>query len=335
MDLWSLGFTTPNFSEAEPWGNGGFSPAPLGWQFADHGIQFFVERDPNFNVRTFDANSPIGVQSEEALRLFDRRTEKGDGDQPAKLLPFIAEGRKMLIYHGLSDPALPAFRTINHYEAVSNLVEGGIRELQENVRLFLVPGMHHCSGGPGPNSFDTLTALENWVEHGQAPDSILATHFKNNSAAQGVDRTMPLCKFPEQATYKGTGDVNDAANWRCDPKNKEMLKVGLNGRLAGAGQHHAHRVEGRATDLHDRGIGAVAQRGLHDELGETGGGGHGPHDNGRPTRLQGDRAWPTIAPGGHHRASHHQPPRVAQEPSRRRAQAERFRDRRGADSQTR
>lgn len=236
MDAWSVGLITPNFNDPEPWGNTGFSPAPLGWQFADHGIQYLVERDPTFNVRTFDANSPIGVESDQALRLFDRRTELGDGDQPTKLLPFIAEGRKMLIYHGLSDPALPAFRTINHYEAVAGLVEGGIRELQDNVRLFLVPGMHHCSGGPGPNVFDTLTALENWVEQGQAPDSILATHFKNNSAAQGADRTMPLCKFPEQATYKGTGDVNDAANWRCDPKNKDMLKVGPNGRLAGAGQ---------------------------------------------------------------------------------------------------
>ncbi len=141
MDLWSTGFfapgqalPTPNTQSTfdvtapEPWGNAGFSPASIGWQFVDHGIQYLVERNPAFNVRSFDANSPIGVESDRALKLFDRRTEAGDGDQPAKLLPFIAKDRKMLIYHGLSDPALPAFRTINHYEAVADLVEGGIGE---------------------------------------------------------------------------------------------------------------------------------------------------------------------------------------------------------------
>jgi len=258
MDLWSTGFFAPgqalpppntqstfDVTAPEPWGNAGFSPASIGWQFVDHGIQYLVERNPAFNVRSFDANSPIGVESDGALKLFDQRTEAGDGDQPAKLLPFIAQDRKMLIYHGLSDPALPAFRTINHYEAVADLVEGGIRELQENVRLFLAPGMHHCAGGPGPNVFDTLTALEMWVEHGQAPDSILATHFTNNSAAQGIDRTMPLCAFPTQARYNGTGDVNDAASWSCKP-NKKMLEVGPNGRLAGAGSQdddHGDRDE--------------------------------------------------------------------------------------------
>ena len=265
MDLWSTGFFSPgqplpspntqsafDVSAAEPWGNAGFSPASIGWQFVDHGIQYLVERDPTLNVRTFDANSPIGIESDQALALFDRRTEAGDGDQPAKLLPFIGQNRKMLIYHGLSDPALPAFRTINHYEAVADLVEGGIPELQENVRLFLEPGMHHCAGGPGPNVFDTLTALENWVELGKAPDTILATHFKNNNPSLGVDRTMPLCKFPEQATYKGTGDINDASNWTCDPKNKDMLKVGPNGRTAGAGQQQDDRRGVHQDEFDDR-----------------------------------------------------------------------------------
>ena len=255
MDLWSLGFITPNFSAAEPWGGNGFGGpfpaiAPIGWQFVDHGIQYLVERNPSFNVRSFDANSPIGVESDAALKLFDRRTEAGDGDQPAKLLPFIDQGRKMLLYHGLSDPALPAFRTINHYLAVADLVEGGIRELQENVRLFLEPGMHHCGGGPGPNVFDTLTALENWVEHGQAPDSILAAHF---NAAGVPDRTMPLCAFPTEARYNGTGKVNDAASWSCKPNNK-MLEVGPNGRLAGAAS------QGDGDDRDDHGDGESGDR---------------------------------------------------------------------------
>jgi feruloyl esterase len=94
--------------------------------------------------------------------------------------------------------------------------------------------MQHCGGGPGPNFFDTLTALENWVEHGAAPNDILATHFLDNNPALGPDRTMPLCKFPEQAEYKGSGDFNSAANWSC-AHNRRLLEVGPNGREAGLG----------------------------------------------------------------------------------------------------
>jgi feruloyl esterase len=92
-----------------------------------------------------------------------------------------------------------------------------------------VPGMLHCNGGPGPNSFDTLSALENWVEKGVAPESIVASH----STGGVVDRTMPLCKFPEQARYKGSGEVTDAANWSCPANDKSLLEVGPNGTQSG------------------------------------------------------------------------------------------------------
>jgi len=73
--------------------------------------------------------------------------------------------------------------------------------------------MNHCGGGPGPNTFDTLTALEKWVEQSVAPDTLLATHTNGGA----VDRTMPLCKFPEMASYRGSGDLDHAANWHCGP----------------------------------------------------------------------------------------------------------------------
>jgi feruloyl esterase len=79
-------------------------------------------------------------------------------------------------------------------------------------RLFMVPGMGHCGGGPGPNSADYLTALENWVEKGIAPDSIVATHTTSTGV---VDRTRPLCTYPKVARYKGTGGFDDAANFAC------------------------------------------------------------------------------------------------------------------------
>ena len=96
----------------------------------------------------------------------------------------------------------------------------------------MVPGMQHCIGGPGPNVFDTLTPLDAWVQGGAAPASIPAAHYINNDPAQAVDRTMPLCPYPTQATYDGTRDVNAAASWNCAP-NQQLLQVGPNGAQAG------------------------------------------------------------------------------------------------------
>jgi len=253
--LWTTGFFVPgqalpppntqatfDLSAQEPWGNLGFSPAPLGWQFVDHAIQFIVERDPNFNMRTFDGTFPTPL-SDATLTLFDERTEAGDADNPAKLDRFIKRDHKLLIYHGFSDPALTAFRSIQYYEDLAAMTDGGIPEVQENVRLFLAPGMHHCGGGPGPNVFDPLTALEGWVEQGIGPDSIIATKFVNDNPAKGVQRTMPLCKFPEQAQFHGNpnspAQINDAANWTCPPNDHSLLAVGQNGRMAGLGGHQA------------------------------------------------------------------------------------------------
>ena len=82
---------------------------------------------------------------------------------------------------------------------------------QEFIRLFMVPGMLHCGGGPGPNTFDMLTALETWVEQGRAPDSVIASHSTN-----GVkDRTRPLCVYPKVAVHTGRGSTDDAANFVC------------------------------------------------------------------------------------------------------------------------
>jgi feruloyl esterase len=78
-------------------------------------------------------------------------------------------------------------------------------------RLFMVPGMMHCGGGPGPNQFNAMGALERWRESGVAPDQITAHHVENNR----VTMTRPLCPYPQVATYKGTGSTNDDANFAC------------------------------------------------------------------------------------------------------------------------
>jgi feruloyl esterase len=88
---------------------------------------------------------------------------------------------------------------------------GGVSKTMNSIRLFMVPGMGHCGGGEGPNTFDALTALEQWVEQGKAPDSMLASHSTNGV----VDRTRPLCPYPQTARFKGSGSIDDAANFAC------------------------------------------------------------------------------------------------------------------------
>jgi feruloyl esterase len=83
----------------------------------------------------------------------------------------------------------------------------------DSTRLFLAPGMGHCAGGPGPNTWDKLPALVDWVENGRAPDSILATHSSNGE----VDNERLLCPFPQQAVYSGpAGGQDDPANWKAE-----------------------------------------------------------------------------------------------------------------------
>ncbi len=92
---------------------------------------------------------------------------------------------------------------------------GGVRvwasRIANNIRLFMAPGMGHCGGGEGPNTFDMLGALEQWVEQGRAPDRIEASHSTNGA----VDRTRPLCPYPQIAVHTGTGSTDESANFVC------------------------------------------------------------------------------------------------------------------------
>jgi Tannase and feruloyl esterase len=113
-----------------------------------------------------------------------------------------------LTYHGWADGAIPPRASVNYYTSVETTT-GGLAKAGSWVRLFMVPGMHHCGGGEGPNTFDVVGALEHWVEDGKAPDRIVASHASNGV----VDRTRPLC--PQVAIYQGAGSINDAVNFTC------------------------------------------------------------------------------------------------------------------------
>jgi len=164
-------------------------------------LAFPDHQNPNYDYRTFNfaTDMPLLAQATEILKP----------DDP-NLAPFAAMGGKLLMYHGWADPALSTLTTIDYYNEVVD-ASGGHQTADSFVRFFTVPGMHHCSGGPGPNTFDALTALEQWVEHGDAPDRIIATHRTNGV----VDRTRPLCPYPQVARYLGTGSIDDAVNFVC------------------------------------------------------------------------------------------------------------------------
>lgn len=212
---------------AEPWGN---SPPPA-WQFADNVLRYLVARNANFDANNDFPMSADGVVEFQGIAALYGRTDAGSGDVPQALDDFVAQNRKLILYHGYSDGWITPYRTIQYYEDWAEQ-SGGYKELQRSARLFMVPGMYHCIGGPGPNTFDALTALENWVEKDIAPEAITATKYVNDDPTKPATRTMPLCKFPEQAEYKGSGDVNQSANWQCSP-NRKLLRVGADGRLAG------------------------------------------------------------------------------------------------------
>ncbi|MDE2442525.1 MAG: tannase/feruloyl esterase family alpha/beta hydrolase [Betaproteobacteria bacterium] len=154
---------------------------------------------------------------------------------------FRASKTRMLMWHNLSDEALTPYMSINYYKGMAARY-GGYAKLQQQVRLFMIPGTSHCSiSGIAPNNFDALGAMENWVERGKAPDSLRANVVDRQftpgapkaPALAYPNATATLCKFPEMARYSGKGDVKDAANWSCSPNDKRMLLVGESGRQAG------------------------------------------------------------------------------------------------------
>jgi feruloyl esterase len=239
-----LATPAPFPTAAQPWGPFPAipSPAPGNWGLAVDVISLLGYYDPSTNLNSNLVESN-GVVTSAALELTYDRLAKDIPDDPAKMRRFIDKGGKMIIYHGLSDPIISPYRTFWYYRDLARL-NGGYRKLQEHVRFFTVPGMEHCTNGVGPNKFDTISALENWVEHGIAPDAIIATKYTGDVIGATVQRTMPICKYPEEAHYLGTGDVNVATNWVCPPDDESLLFVGPNGIQAGVLGHPDREAAG-------------------------------------------------------------------------------------------
>jgi len=131
----------------------------------------------------------------------------------ADLSAFKARGGKVLIWHGWADGGIPAPASIDYYLRVLKLV-GSRKETESFIRLFLLPGVHHCAGGDGADQLDALSILDEWVEHGKAPEMIVTTKTVDGK----VTRIRPVYSYPKVAIYGGSGDVNDPKNWKVvDP----------------------------------------------------------------------------------------------------------------------
>jgi len=178
--------------------------------------RYWVFNNPNWDWKSFDFDQDV-VRTNALVGAIVNNTNPD-------LSAFKAHGGKLIIYHGESDPIAPVGDTLSYYAKVSAL-QGSQLQMDLFYRLFLAPGMGHCSGGAGPNVFgnggitppqidaqhDLTTAMDQWVTKGIAPASIIASNVTNNV----VTRSRRLCPYPHVPHYLGSGDSNDASHWSC------------------------------------------------------------------------------------------------------------------------
>lgn len=235
----------------------GYSPSELGAlggdlnMLSDPMLKIMVHlNDPNYAIApsfSFRYGGPgpvsgfhIVASSAEAAAVRDA-LGAGAGHIQDNTGRLMASPTKLMIWHNFSDEKLTPFNSTNWYKQLAR-DHGGYASVQNKVRLFMLPGTAHCSiTGIAPNSFDAMSAMENWVEKGQAPEALQAS-VADHQFTPGAPKapalltpnyTMPLCKFPEMARYSGHGDTHDGANWSCKANDTRLLQVGASGREAG------------------------------------------------------------------------------------------------------
>jgi len=176
------------------------SPQPL--VLAVDAFKYVIMKDKSWEATRFNA----GIDLDVALA-----SDPDDvlASTNADLRPFFARGGKLLMYHGWSDPQVTPYNTINFFNKV--LATQGGAGVGTSVQLYMVPGMNHCQGGPGTDSFDKVKAIEDWIKTGTAPGRIEAAHRTNGA----IDRTRPLCPWGQVAKWTGSGSTDDGANFAC------------------------------------------------------------------------------------------------------------------------
>jgi feruloyl esterase len=200
-------------------------PAPGKSLLAAFATGFFRDmllEQPEWDVTTFDLDRDLQRADDKLARVLNAT----DPD----LGRFRARGGKLILYHGWSDAAIAPLNAVDYYESVRARL--GAAPTDGFARLFMLPGVQHCAGGPGTDGFygpgalagdaehDVEKTIERWVEKGVAPDRIVAAHYKAGWAGpdktpREVTRTRPLCPYPQVARWTGSGSSDDAANFVC------------------------------------------------------------------------------------------------------------------------
>jgi pimeloyl-ACP methyl ester carboxylesterase len=208
------------------------------WEFTaplvlDSGGVGFIWGVPPADIATFDGpNLALTVSIDDMLASISATdatyTEASTSfmippDNGENLSTVRNRGAKIMVYHGVSDPIFSPLDTVNWY---NNVTANNNGDATDFARLYLVPGMGHCSGGPATDQFDMLTPLVQWVEQGIAPTSVVASaRGTGNTGGENAElpsswdgaRTRPLCQYPLVARYDGTGDIESAASFSCQP----------------------------------------------------------------------------------------------------------------------
>jgi feruloyl esterase len=175
-------------------------PTPFGISLSH--FRYVVFKDPKWDYLSLDFDKDVALADKMDAGLLNAT----DPD----LKPFFAHGGKLLMYHGWNDQLISPLNSVNYYNSVVKAM-GGVGKVNDSFRLFMAPGMNHCGGGDGPSQIDVFTTIDDWVANGKAPETILARHLAGNQ----VDRTRPLCPYPQVAKYKGSGSTDEAANFVC------------------------------------------------------------------------------------------------------------------------
>jgi feruloyl esterase len=182
-------------------------------------FKWLVFADPNWDWKSFSFDRPADFAAyQKAEDTFAPILNATSPDLSA----FRQRGGKLLQYHGWNDQLISAQNSIDYYESVVAKMGGGrpraqaLQDTQSFYRLFMAPGMGHCSGGTGPNTFDMQSVLAQWVEKGTAPEQVVATR----STGGVVDRLRPLCVYPKTAVYSGKGDTNEASSFACRERSE-------------------------------------------------------------------------------------------------------------------
>ncbi len=196
----------------------GTSPGhALLFSFASGYFADMIYDKADWDYRTADLSQATKASDEKGAKVLNATNPD--------LSRFKNRGGKLIMYHGWDDPAISALNTINYFHQVQTKM--GAQNVESFLRVYMVSGMQHCGGGPGVTSFglgprasrdphhNIQLALEDWVEKGAAPSTIIASKYADTNSESQPIMTRPLCPYPQIAKYKGSGDANHAENFAC------------------------------------------------------------------------------------------------------------------------